>query len=78
MRFRWVHRWYARTFGYFWLPCPLCGRDFGGHEWRDIGGNISTIPTDEPGIVEGICPSCTIAGYGWDDGTWMTNPMRRD
>ncbi len=22
----------ARLGGYFWLPCPLCGRMFGGHE----------------------------------------------
>lgn len=25
---------YAFVFGYFWLPCPLCGEHFGGHEWR--------------------------------------------
>ena len=18
--------------GYFWIPCPICGRNFGGHE----------------------------------------------
>jgi hypothetical protein len=29
---RWVHRLYAHFFGYFWLPCPICGRPFGGHE----------------------------------------------
>jgi hypothetical protein len=29
---RWVHEKYARTMGYFWLPCPRCGRMFGGHE----------------------------------------------
>ena len=26
------HRFYAWLFGYFWLPCPICGRFFGGHE----------------------------------------------
>ncbi len=26
---------YANLNGYFWLPCPRCGRYFGGHEWRD-------------------------------------------
>jgi hypothetical protein len=30
--FEWFH---ARLFGYFWKPCPRCGRMFGGHE---IGG----------------------------------------
>lgn len=29
---RFLHRIYARVFGYFWLPCPLCGEMFGGHE----------------------------------------------
>ena len=29
---RWLNRIYARVFGYFWFPCPICGRDFGGHE----------------------------------------------
>jgi len=23
---------YAKLFGYFWLPCRVCGRNFGGHE----------------------------------------------
>ena len=23
----WAHLW-----GYFWLPCPICGEMFGGHE----------------------------------------------
>ena len=30
--FRFLHKWYARLNGYFWLPCPICGRMFGGHE----------------------------------------------
>jgi len=29
---RWMHRLYAKFRGYFWLPCPICGRPFGGHE----------------------------------------------
>jgi hypothetical protein len=28
---------YALFGGYFWLPCPLCGRMFGGHEIADVG-----------------------------------------
>lgn len=27
-----AHKIYARMFGYFWLPCPVCGKHFGGHE----------------------------------------------
>lgn len=29
---RWLHRVWARVFGYFWAPCPECGRMFGGQE----------------------------------------------
>ena len=32
---RWFNRYYAFLTGYFWLPCPLCGKMFGGHEWFD-------------------------------------------
>jgi hypothetical protein len=69
MRFRRLHRWYAHRFGFFWLPCPLCGQMFGGHEWRDIDGKVASIPTGRPGHTlwyegEGICPDCTAAGRG--------------
>ena len=23
----------AAVGGYFWLPCPICSENFGGHEW---------------------------------------------
>ena len=29
---RFLNWLYAFIFGYFWLPCPLCGKNFGGHE----------------------------------------------
>ena len=29
---RWIHKAYANLMGYFWHPCPICGRMFGGHE----------------------------------------------
>lgn len=33
---RWHPRWFAhlwaRLFGYFWIPCPVCGEEFGGQE----------------------------------------------
>lgn len=32
------HRIYAWIFGYFWIPCPKCGKMFGGHESK---GSIS-------------------------------------
>jgi len=62
---RWCHHLRAFLTGHFWAPCPLCGRMFGGHEWRDISGNYSAIPKPgDPGTGEGICPACTRAGHG--------------
>ena len=60
---RWTQRWRAVIGGYFWLPCPLCHREFGGHEWADIDGKPSVIPTGR-GTGLGICPDCTAAGLG--------------
>lgn len=41
----------ARLGGYFWMPCPLCGEMFGGHE---IGGYLMK------NFCEGsaVCPNC--------------------
>lgn len=52
-RERTYQRRYARRHGYFWLPCHLCGDEYGGHE----GGG--SLPTDAFGRFTGICPSCT-------------------
>ena len=60
---RWTHRAYAYLAGYFWLPCPLCGAYFGGHEWRSVNGRPDSIPVGS-GKNRGICPTCTRAGRG--------------
>jgi hypothetical protein len=69
VRFRTLHRLYAHWAGFFWLPCPLCGRYFGGHEWRTIDGKVASIPTGKGNALwseaTGICPDCTRAGYGY-------------
>jgi hypothetical protein len=54
-RWRWFHHAYADAFGFFWLPCPLCGKPFGGHE---TGGDIPD-PTRQPGGGVCICSKCT-------------------
>lgn len=59
-----AHRRYAVTFGYFWLPCALCGHEFGGHEWRDINGYSSVVHIGSAIHGRGICPACTRAGRG--------------
>ena len=55
-----IHRTFAKTHGYFWLPCPLCQREFGGHE---IHADIPD-PTKGEGWYIGICPLCTIERNG--------------
>jgi hypothetical protein len=52
----WLHRRYAWAAGYFWLPCPVCGREFGGHERG--AGVIPDFARDWPmaGLV--ACPRC--------------------
>jgi len=42
--------------GNFWMPCPLCGEEFGGHEWI---GNVM-LPDKEPGMSRGVCPACEL------------------
>lgn len=49
---RLFHRLYALIFGYFWLPCPVCRRYFGGHE---KGGGCYWIDETTAKIT---CPQC--------------------
>ena len=44
---RFIHQNFARQYGYFWLPCPVCHEPFGGHEWGpgDEDGDCSIIDT---------------------------------
>ncbi len=55
-----IHERYARTNGFFWLPCVLCSRPYGGHQ---SGGRIPD-PEYGPGSGRsiGICPRCTRRG----------------
>lgn len=49
---RWCHQLYAFIFRYFWFPCPVCDRYFGGHEWRTM--DVLTVNGEELAI----CPAC--------------------
>jgi len=63
---RWVHWVYAWAFRYFWASCPLCGKMFGGHEWRDRDRKSATIHILTNNLLRnaGICPDCTRGGKG--------------
>jgi hypothetical protein len=41
--------------GNFWLPCPLCGNTFGGHEWI---GRITLPMGRNVAYSAGVCPDC--------------------
>lgn len=58
------HEAYARSHGFFWLPCDLCGRPYGGHE---SAGSVPdpTMPPPGPNgpwYYVGICSACTRDG----------------
>ena len=57
-----MHRRYANKHGYFWLPCTLCSRPYGGHQ---MAGSIPDPTSGHPGMSIGICPRCTRAGRSW-------------
>jgi hypothetical protein len=54
---RQVHAFAGR---YFWLPCPLCGEESGGHEW--IGRIVLPRDSGTPGVEggTGVCPACEL------------------
>mgnify|MGYP001566530485 CR=1 FL=1 len=47
------HRFYAWLFGFFWLPCPVCGRMFGGHEIINV--SVGYLVCDD-GHHRVVCP----------------------
>ena len=50
--FRRLNKLYANVFGYFWLPCPVCGEDFGGHE---IANMNTRCVVDKAGRCMSVC-----------------------
>lgn len=47
-----LNKLYAGLFGYFWLPCPVCGRMFGGHQVARSHG--ATVIKDGRAMI--VCP----------------------
>jgi hypothetical protein len=50
---RFLHKLYAHAVGYFWLPCPICGRMYGGHEIANV--HTAAIIGDD-GKARVVCP----------------------
>lgn len=50
-----IWHWLRAHLGrYFWLPCPVCGRKFGGHEWKT--GSVGSLFQAGLGGAA-VCPS---------------------
>lgn len=59
---RFLHKIYAYLNSYFWLPCPICGHEFGGHEWRG-GDSLKQI---ESPVSFGVCKNCAPKAAEWN------------
>jgi hypothetical protein len=56
-----LHRVIAAVGGYFWLPCPVCGRMFGGHE---VDHRTGSAIVDGRSMVVCPRPACSYsAGF---------------
>jgi hypothetical protein len=68
---RFLHRAYAWLWGYFWLPCPACGRMFGGHE---TGGHMNLPVSGSIGLGWATCRKCpgnySAEDYGLTEADW--------
>lgn len=67
-----LHKIWAGLAGYFWLPCPLCGEMFGGHEWK-TSALSSTIMTSWH-TATGVCPNCHKTAKEYNDKWMRENP----
>jgi len=59
---RWLNRLWSWLGGYFWSPCPLCGRCFGGHEWREHPRPDVGDPGGHPRYLHGYLPVVHASG----------------
>lgn len=49
-----MHKCWAKLNGYFWLPCAVCGRMFGGHQ----AGYGGLIEKDGKTLIVCAAPLC--------------------
>ncbi len=54
IKYKWYRKLYAELFGYFWMPCPICGNMFGGQEVKRKPVFLRT----ERGKGRIVCPGC--------------------
>ncbi len=68
-----LNRAYAFINGYFWLPCPICGEMFGGHEVN--GGGLMT--DWDRGWTRGkcVCVKCVSIAHERNMDFMANNPL---
>jgi hypothetical protein len=64
--FRWLS---ANARGYFWLPCPICGRNFGGNE----PGAGMLMHSWSNGTM--TCPDCAVEAERRNQEFYKKNPF---
>lgn len=67
------HRIWAFMNVYFWLPCPLCGKYFGGHEIYDSFAQ-SIMTNHHSGKT--VCPDCVLEAKSQRERFMTLNPPR--
>lgn len=65
---RFMHKIYAKLTGHFWLPCPICGRYFGGHETA----KITLMGTSSSGRL--VCRNCCAKAQQLNEKLFHNNP----
>ena len=73
---RWMHKMYAKVFGYFWLPCPICGEYFGGHE---VKRETPRVAVSSRVFVFVVCPKpeCASEAISRNLANWYKVPYFR-
>src|ERR1035437_4571241 len=52
------HHKFALSHGFFWVPCPICGKNYGGHEWKTEENRYRNSLMSSAFSGSGICPNC--------------------
>lgn len=55
-----IKKWLAESFGYFWKPCPICGKFFAGFEVNGHNGYLINRATMNLDCADLTCsdPAC--------------------
>lgn len=75
LRFRKWNKLKAFLLGYFWLPCPVCKKEFGGHEIEGGRGGHLQLDISTGKIT---CPECPGSWVYDSNGKIIKSPSNSD